>query len=246
MNEITVGSIVRTTTGITGRVLRIVKINQVKFYRLARLAEIKGSFHETGQLAFVADGEISHLRGLAQPAVTEPTADTLNAAFDAAFDKAARSRAFWRETRAGTERDLYVWGDDVLLSVRHAGGKLGLYKFQRGYYTRRIQPIYYGSVDDMADVIAAGIEAARAEIQAMKRAPVAMTELAAGDVFVEQHGTAQYLVIATTPTLYALPMTDLNAPARPFDALAWRCVEVVSRNHALPDWTKEALAKIAS
>jgi hypothetical protein len=66
VNEITVGSVVKTNTGTVGRIIRSVAINGVVFHRLQRVIVCpSGRVIETRQLAFVADAEIVAFRAVA-------------------------------------------------------------------------------------------------------------------------------------------------------------------------------------
>lgn len=79
MTEITVGTVVKTSDGTTGRVARTVAVNGVTFHRLQRLiVTTTGRVIETHQRAFVQDAEIVAFRAMpAQPvAVWTPTQTT--------------------------------------------------------------------------------------------------------------------------------------------------------------------------
>lgn len=97
MNEITQGTIVKTASGVVGRVIKVIAINTVRYYRLARLIECRsGRLQETGQWAFIQDKEITHVRGvwtpvqpvIVAPVAAAPTTEQVITAARAAFEVA--------------------------------------------------------------------------------------------------------------------------------------------------------------
>lgn len=166
--EITVNMIVKTQQGQIGRVLRVVAVKGRTFYRVAELFETRdGQLFGLGKLAFIADTDITDVRGIAadqQPAAT--TVESLNEAFNAAYDKLSRRADFNRRMNVKNERNVYLLGDTVLVNVRYNDGMLKNYQFPRSFYVTRYEPLHLGATDAMAEVIAIGIEAARAEIRA--------------------------------------------------------------------------------